>query len=262
MKMTLSVGILFLVMALAISAISFALGWYIGTTRYGGWIRGLDYAHLDYPPLVKTGAEKRILSLLEYLRKAPYNPPLAKTEAEKRILSVLEDLRQGPGMGGVAPVLGRLLRILVEAVDAKNVVEIGTSSGYSALWFCLGLQTTNGRLITYEIDPKKVSIARANFERAGVEKIVTVVVGDAHETVTKFKEPIDILFLDADKPGFLDYLNKLLPLVRPGGLILTDAANNPSSFPDFIKAITTNQSLETIGLNMRKVGISLTLKKR
>jgi caffeoyl-CoA O-methyltransferase len=262
MKMTRSWGILFLVTALAISAISFAVGWRFGTTRYSGLIRGLDYAYLDYPPLAKTEAKRRILSVLEYIRKGTYNPPLAKTKGEKRILSVLDDIRKRPDMGGVAPVLGRLLRILVEAVDAKNVVEIGTSSGYSALWFCLGLQTTNGKLVTHEINPEMASLARANFRRAGVENMVTVVVGDAHQTISNLKEPIDILFLDADKPGFLDYLNKLLPLVRPGGLILTDNANRPSQFPNFLRAITANRDLETIGLDMRSVGISLTLKKR
>ena len=234
MKMTKSLGFLFLVMVLIVSAMSFVTGWGLGTRGYFGWIIGKNYAALT-------------------------KQPLAKTEAEKRILTVLGDTHSP---GGADTMLGRLLRILVEAVDAKNVVEIGTSNGYSTLWISLGLQTTNGKLITHEINPERASLARANFQRAGVENIVTVVVGDAHETVTNLHEPIDILFLDADKPGFLDYLNKLLPLVRPGGLLLTDNANKPSQFPDFINAITTNQNLETIGLDMRGVGISLSLKKR
>jgi caffeoyl-CoA O-methyltransferase len=233
-KMPISLGILLLVMALVISAIFFALGCHLGMKGSCGWISERDYASLTHPPL-------------------------AKTEAEKRILSILDDTHSP---GGVAPLLGRLLRILVEAVDAKNVVEIGTSNGYSALWICLGLQATGGKLITHEINPESASLARANFQRAGVENIVTVIVGDAHETVTNLKEPIDILFLDAEKSGFLDYLNKLLPLVRPGGLILADNASQPYRFPDFIKEISTNQNLETIGLDMRSIGICLSLKKR
>ena len=169
--------------------------------------------------------------------------------------------RRGPWMANVATLHGRLLRILTEAVNAKNVVEIGTSNGYSALWICLGLQTTGGRLITHEIDPQTASLARANFQRAGVEHMVTLVLGDAHETVTRLQGPIDILFIDADKAGYLDYLNKLLPLVRPGGLILADNMNQPKPSPDFVKAITTNPNLETIFLNMQATGISLTLKK-
>jgi caffeoyl-CoA O-methyltransferase len=189
------------------------------------------------------------------------NPPLPKTAAEKRILSVLNDIRRGPWMANVATLHGRLLRILTEAVNAKNVVEIGTSNGYSGLWICLGLQSTGGKLITHEIDPQTAALARANFQRAGVENMVTIVVGDAHETVTRLKAPIDILFIDADKPGYPDYLNKLLPLVRPGGLILADNMNQPKPSPAFVKAITTDPNLETIFLNMQSTGISLTLKK-
>lgn len=189
------------------------------------------------------------------------NLPLPKNAEEKKILSVLDDLESGPSLANVVTLHGRLLRILTEAVNAKNVVEIGTSNGYSALWICLGLQATGGKLITHEIDPERASLAKANFRRAGVEHLVTVVLGDAHETVTRLKEPIDLLFIDADKPGYLDYLNKLLPLVRPGGLILADNMSQPKPSPDFIKAITTNPNLETIFLNMQSTGIGLTLKK-
>ena len=110
-------------MGLAVSAIAFVIGWGLGTRGYLGYAIGRDYAAFN-------------------------KPPLAKTEAEKRILSVLGNTTSP---GNVDPKLGRLLRILVEAVNAKNVVEIGTSHGHSALWISLGLQTTNGKLITHEI---------------------------------------------------------------------------------------------------------------
>lgn len=187
---------------------------------------------------------------------------LPKSPAEKRIVSVLDEISNGPWMANVVPLHGRLLRIFTEAVNAKTVIEIGTSNGYSSLWICLGLQTTGGKLITHEIDPDRASLARANFQQAGVAPIVTVVAGDAHETITRLQEPIDLLFIDADKTGYLDYLDKLLPLVRPGGLILADNASRPTPSPDFIKAITTNPNLETIFLNMQSTGISVTLKKR
>jgi predicted O-methyltransferase YrrM len=190
------------------------------------------------------------------------NPPLARNESEKKILAVLKDIREGPWMANVHTLHGRLLRIFAESGNAKNVVEIGTSNGYSALWFCLGLGTTGGRLTTFEIDPHTAALGRANFKRAGVEQLVTVVEGDAHNTIARLKEPIDILFLDADKEGYLDYLNKLLPLVRPGGLILADNMNKPSPSPAFIKAITSNPDLETIFLNMEATGLGVILKKR
>ncbi len=115
-------------------------------------------------------------------------------------------------------------------------------------------------MVTHEIDHKQVLLARANFKRAGVENLVTVVEGDAHQTVGQLKEPIDILFMDAEG-GNLDYLNQLLPLIRPGGLILADNVGNPNPDPEFVKVITNNSNLETIFLNMRDTGISVTIKK-
>ena len=237
MKIFKSLAIFVLGMALTVTAISFRPGWGSGIVAFGNRAWGKD------------------------LTTSLKNPPLPKTAAEKKILSVLDEIRRGPWMANVVTLHGRLLRILTEAVNAKNVVEIGTSNGYSGLWICLGLQTTGGKLITHEIDPQTASQAQANFQRAGVEHIVTIVLGDAHETIARLKEPIDILFIDADKPGYLDYFNRLLPLVRPGGLILADNMSQPKPSPDFIKAITTNPNLETIFLNMQSTGISLTLKK-
>jgi caffeoyl-CoA O-methyltransferase len=185
------------------------------------------------------------------------NPSLAKNESERRILSVLDGIYEGPV---VDELHGRLLRILVESTKAKNVVEIGTGSGYSAIWLCLGLKSTGGKLVTYEIDYEKVLLAKANFKRAGVENLVTVVAGDAHRTIAQLKEPIDILFLDAEG-GNQDYLNKLLPLVRPGGLILVDNISKPGICQSCFGTITTNPNLETILLNKQGTGISLTVKK-
>jgi caffeoyl-CoA O-methyltransferase len=157
---------------------------------------------------------------------------------------------------------GRLLRLLTEATGARHVVEIGTSNGYSTIWFCLALRTTGGRITTFEIDEGRAALARKNFERAGVADLVTLVTGDAHENVARLKKPIDILFLDADKEGYVDYLEKLLPLVRPGGLVIAHNMHRPAPYPDFIKAYTTNPDLETLFLNMHAAGIGVALKKR
>jgi caffeoyl-CoA O-methyltransferase len=189
--------------------------------------------------------------------------PMPKDEAEKKVLSVLDDMdrNQRRGMMNVPVADGRLLRLLTETVNAKHVVEIGTSNGYSAIWFCLALQKTGGKLTTHEIDAHRASLARENFKRAGVDKLVTLVEGDAHEEVTKLKEPIDILFLDADKEGYIDYLNKLLPLVRAGGLVVAHNISPRQGDPRYIKAITTNPDLETV-LYQQGAGVSVTLKKR
>ena len=86
--------------------------------------------------------------------------------------------------------------------------------------------------------------------------------GDAHETVKRYKDPIDILFLDADKEGYIDYLEKLVPLIRPGGLIVAHNMNTRQADPKFLKAITTNPDFETFFLLPQGTGVGVTMKKR
>jgi predicted O-methyltransferase YrrM len=187
------------------------------------------------------------------------HPPLPKSDAEKRILDVLERVVQSHETYLSVPIQdGRALRLLAEAIGAKQVVEIGTSTGYSGLWFCLALRATGGRLTTFEIDHQRASLARAHFKEAGVDTIATVVEGDAHAQVVRLKGPIDLVFIDADKDGYVDYLNKLLPLVRPGGFIL---AHNIDVVPDYVRAVTTDPNLETI-FYQEGAGLGITLKKR
>ena len=184
------------------------------------------------------------------------NPPLADSEAEKRILDVAAQVER---YLSVPPEDGRLIRILTEAAGAKRAVEIGTSTGYSGLWFALALQKTGGTLTTFEYDPGRAATARENFRKAGVEKIVTVIVGDAHDTVKQLAGPVDIVFIDADKPGYRDYLDKVLPLVRPGGLILAHNISGRESNPEYVDAVAGNPALETILVNGQ---MAVTLKKR
>jgi len=191
--------------------------------------------------------------------------PIPKTEAEQKILTVLDDMYKNERrrMMNVPPEDGRLLRLLTEAVGAKHVVEIGTSNGYSGIWICLALRTTGGKLTTHEIDAGRAALARENFKRAGVDDLVTIVEGDAHQEVTKLNEPIDILFLDADKEGYIDYLNKLLPLIRPGGLILAhNTSSSAGAMRDYLEAITTSPDLETLFWHKDAAGVGVTLKKR
>lgn len=180
-------------------------------------------------------------------------------EAETKIQAVLDEMVKAHETYLSVPVQdGRALRLLTEATGARYVVEIGTSTGYSGLWLCLALQKTDGRLTTFEIDHQRAAMAREHFKEAGVEKMVTVVEGDAHEQLAKLTGPIDIAFVDADKGGYVDYLNKLLPLVKPGGLIL---AHNVDMVPDYVHAVTTSRDLETI-LYREGGGLAVTLKKR
>lgn len=183
--------------------------------------------------------------------------PVPKDDNERKIMTILDDIRARQSYRNVPPQDGRLLRILAESMNAQHIVEIGTSTGYSGIWFGLALQKTGGKLTTYEIDPGRAATARANFERAGMADIITLVEGDAHEKVTALTGSIDILFLDADKEGYIDYLNKLLPLLRPGGLVIGHNITPGMADPRFMEAITTNPDLETIV----RTGVSITLKK-
>jgi len=189
----------------------------------------------------------------------------AKDASEKKILDVLDDLdkNQRRGMMNVPVQDGRLLRMLAETTGAKTVVEIGTSNGYSGIWICLALRKTGGKLITHEIDEGRAKLARENFKRAGVEKMVNLVFGDAHKEVVKIKDQIDMVFLDADKAGYLDYLKKLLPKVRPGGLIVAHNVRTlAGSMKPFLDAINTDKNLETMYLHMYGTGVSVSMKKR
>lgn len=91
--------------------------------------------------------------------------------------------------------------------------------------------------------------------------LITIVEGDAHQTVSQHKGPIDLVFIDADKQGYLDYFTKLRPLVRPGGLVLAHNMNARMADPAFLKAITTNPDVETVFYSSGG-GMSVTLKKR
>jgi len=214
--------------------------------------------------LVGVAAGMAVMAAAAASAQTLEGPPAPKSDAERRILAVLDDLDRNQRWGNMnVPVQdGRLLRVLAESINAKHVVEIGTSNGYSGLWFCLALRTTGGKLTTYEIDRRRAALARDNFKRAGVDQLVTLVEGDAHVEAPKRSEPIDLLFIDADKGGYPDYLNKLLPLVRPGGLIVAHNMRSPAPDPRYVKAITTNPDLETVFLNMHAEGVGVTLKKR
>jgi predicted O-methyltransferase YrrM len=147
----------------------------------------------------------------------------------------------------------------VESSAARTAVELGTSTGFSGLWFALGLKTTGGKLTTFEYDSGRAATARDNFKKAGVDSLITVIEGDAHEKIKALKGPIDIVFIDADKDGYRDYLNQLLPLVKPGGLILAHNISGYSSNPEYMEAVTKNPGLETILVNGQ---MAVTLKKR
>lgn len=186
-------------------------------------------------------------------------PVVPKSDFERRVLATIDEAFQnGDTYANVPAADGRMLRLLAESVNAKHVVEIGTSTGISGLWFSLALEKTGGKLTTFELDPGRANTARETFKKAGVDSLITIVQGDAHANVTRVAEPVDVVFIDADKEGYIDYLEKLLPRVRPGGLIL---AHNVDMVRDYLQKVQSDPALDTI-IYSSGGGLAVTLKKR
>ena len=123
----------------------------------------------------------------------------------------------------VAPNQGKLLNLLARTVGVRKILEIGTLGGYSTIWLARALPS-GGRLITLEADPKHAEVARANIARAGLDGLVDLRLGKALDTLPQLtaKAPFDLIFIDADKTGYSDYLGWSLKLSRPGTLIVAD----------------------------------------
>ena len=139
--------------------------------------------------------------------------------------SLAEMEREGVRRMNVSATEGKLLQVLTLAVHAKRILEIGTLGGYSGIHFARALPD-DGRLVTLEIDPHHAEVARRNFERAGVGSKVEIQTGPASETLQRMaaagEPPFDLIFIDADKDGYTQYLDLTLPLLREGGLLLAD----------------------------------------
>jgi predicted O-methyltransferase YrrM len=125
----------------------------------------------------------------------------------------------------VSPNEGKLLYLLAKMAGAKRVLEIGTLGGYSTTWFARALPA-DGTVITLELDQKHAQVARHNLDRAGVADRVEVRVGRASETlrtmIDRHEAPFDLIFIDADKPGYVEYLDLALQLSHNGTVILAD----------------------------------------
>jgi caffeoyl-CoA O-methyltransferase len=163
-----------------------------------------------------------------------------ESETLKRIDSYIEDLfgvqdaalkraledsrRAGLPEIQVSPNEGKLLYLLAKMSGARRVLEIGTLGGYSTIWLARALPA-GGRLVSLELDEHHAEVARNNLERAGLSERVEVRVGDARESLADLHgtgRVFDLVFIDADKEGYPEYLEWSLKLSRPGTVILAD----------------------------------------
>jgi predicted O-methyltransferase YrrM len=125
----------------------------------------------------------------------------------------------------VSAAQGKFLAVLARAIGARRILEIGTLGGYSTICLARGL-AAGGRLITLEYSPKHAEVARANLARAGLADVAEVRVGRALDTLpalaAEAPEPFDLVFVDADKAPYAQYLDWAVRLTRPGGLVVGD----------------------------------------
>jgi predicted O-methyltransferase YrrM len=137
---------------------------------------------------------------------------------------ILDDIARGNAARGLPLVdaeVGALLRVMATTIGAARILEIGTAIGYSGIWLA-GALPADGMLLTLEMDEERAREARGNFARAGLADRVSVIVGDAKLKVAKVSGPFDLIFQDSDKMLYTPLLDRLVALLRPGGLLVTD----------------------------------------
>ena len=169
---------------------------------------------------MNTDDTRELLREIDAYVEDLFAPPDEILEAALR-----DSRRAGLPAINVSPNEGRLLQLLTEIAESRRILEIGTLGGYSAIHFARALPD-DGALISLEIDEHHAGVARNNVGRAGLSEKVEIRVGDAHELLAAIIEdeegPFDVIFIDADKESYPEYLDASLRLVRRGSLILGD----------------------------------------
>ena len=150
-------------------------------------------------------------------------------------------------MLNITPDTGQLLRILVRASRARRILEVGTSNGYSTLWLAWAATETAGHVTTLERLAEKVALAQANFARAGLAPWITVREGVALQTIVSLDGPFDLIFLDADRASYLAYADALLPLLKVGGLLVTDnVVSHAPELQAFLARVKNDPTLDSV----------------
>jgi len=175
---------------------------------------------------------KKIMSVLTELeKKSQYeNKNYHKINHDDRMLAITKDT-------------GEFYNILLRSIKPKRILEIGTSTGYSALWFADAIPA-NSKIITLEQNPNKIKIATKNFQRAGVSKLIQIRQGNAKQVLcaildefqkSKTKKYFDCVFIDADKELYSFYFDLSLKMLKKGGIIAADNIIYPERFQKHIK---------------------------
>ena len=154
--------------------------------------------------------------------------------------------------------IGTFYDILLKSINAKNILEIGTSVGYSGLWFAdavMSNKQSNGQIITIDREKFKIDSATQNFEEAGVGSRIKIREGEARKILHEIKEEFsenyfDFIFIDADKESYVEYFDLCLPLVRKGGIIGADNILFPERFnqimADYLSHVRSKSNVQSV----------------
>ena len=154
--------------------------------------------------------------------------------------------------------IGMFYDILLKSINAKRILEIGTSVGYSGLWFAdavMSNKQSNGQIITIDREKFKIDSATRNFEEAGVGSLIKIREGDARKILHEIKEEFsenyfDFIFIDADKESYVEYFDLCLPLVRKGGIIGADNILFPERFnqimADYLSHVRSKSNVQSV----------------
>jgi len=201
-----------------------------------------------------------ILPLQGYCQKLNDDPQLDKKVRE----FLKQNSRQWYDMN-VPESDGQLLFDIITENGYTSALEIGTSTGHSAIWIAWAMSKTGGKLITLEIDERRYNTAVSNFKEAGLIDFIDARLGDAHKMVPKLKGPFDFVFSDADKGWYKNYFIAVDPNLIPGGCF---TAHNVSEYrsryrggtSEFLEYIKSLSNYET-KVNSSGGGLSISYKK-
>jgi predicted O-methyltransferase YrrM len=161
----------------------------------------------------------------------------------------------------VPEVDGKVLYDLIIKNNFKRAVEIGTSTGHSAIWIAWALSKTGGKLITIEIDKSRYEKALANFEKAGLSDYIDARLADAHQLVEELNGPFDFVFSDADKDWYKNYFTALAPKLEIGGCFTAhNVASNWGGIKEFLDYVQSLPNFDTTIDRSSSAGISISYK--
>ncbi|MFQ6109333.1 MAG: O-methyltransferase [Candidatus Aminicenantales bacterium] len=182
---------------------------------------------------------------------------------DERVKNFLEAYKHQWRDMNVSEVDGRILYDIVIKNKYRKALEIGTSTGHSAIWIAWALSKTGGRLITIEINERRYRQAVTNFEEAGLSAYIDARLADAHELVPKLEGSFDFVFCDADKGWYKNYLIEILPKLKVGGCF---TAHNVRGYQmrgirEFLEYLESLPYMETTIDNTSWSGISISYKR-